>query len=350
MMRAMVWLGRIFLGILFLVGVVACQPADSAPLPTLAQMPSPLPATFTAIAQQATPVGTPLSPLQTRQPIGTPNDAVQGDSRRATLPATWTPPPPTATLDASITPSVTPSATITDTPSPTFTPPPTIDPQSRPLTSLLLEAANATVLPTDFIVPAYQGTEIAIPTLAPPNNAQGTLPTPINVATAQSNTLPTCQFFPSGGFATAFANNPDIANQLGCPLGNPPDALSFPAAVQAFQQGDMLWVSGDVYVLTRTTRTYQRYSDTFIEGTDPNTSTETPPEGLFVPVRGFLKVWTVNPTVRSSLGWGVNAEQGTNATVQDFANGKMIWLDGRTDIYVLIGGDSGTWRSIAGSF
>src|SRR5690606_29703921 len=96
--------------------------------------------------------------------------------------------------------------------------------------------------------------------------------------------------------------------------------------------------------------TYQSLPDTFIEGSDPENSTETPPSGLFTPIRGFLKVWSGNSAVRNGLGWASNTEFGTSATVQAFNNGRMIYLPGRSDILVLIGSQSGTWLAFQGAY
>lgn len=322
--------------------LAACSPANNAPLPTLAEVPSAVAevtATETAVTQ------------------------------RVTLPPTWTI-TPTATLTPSLTltttPSVTPSATITDTPSPTVTDLPTVPPEERPLTSLLLDAIGATVLPTDYVVPGYQGTEITlnapitlqagtpsvvIVATAPGSTGLGSAPTPIVPAAGSS--AATCSFLPPGGFGSVYNNNPDIAASLGCPQGAPPDVSSQPAAVQTFQQGIMIWLQGDIYVLKAGANQFRHYEDTFLEGTDPANSTETPPSGLFAPVRGFLKIWSTYTDVRTDLGWAINQEVGVQATVMLFARGMMLWLPGRSDILVFMSSDSmntGTWRSFAGQF
>lgn len=264
---------------------------------------------------------------------------------RATIASTTTP-TATFTATASITPSetvtVAPSATITETPSATPTDLPTLDPNSRPLAGLALLLSNATA-----IVPATNTpfAEVNISGIATP---LGGFP---NATTPTTNQPASCQFIPSGGFGPIFQTNPDIAAQLGCPLGNPPSTLAINAAWQDYQGGLMIWLNGTIYTLISATDSFQTVNDSFQEGVDPETSTETPPDGLVAPVRGFLKVWSTSPNVRQQLGWALNAEQGVTATVQEFDNGRMIWIPGRQSILVLIGNPPlGTWRSFSGTF
>ena len=294
-------------------------------------------------------------------PTATATTAPQGDGQSVfdNLPPTFTPTStftasPTYTLAPTLTGvptiTVTPSATITDTPSPTATDLPTIDPGNRPLLALLLtRAVRATVLPTDFVVPPFQGTNVTLV----PTPLDGSMPTgipPLEAITStpgvNSGTPPaiTCPVAPAGGFGSVFLNNPNIATQLGCPAVVMQDV---PAAWETFQQGVMVWLNGEMLVLYNT-RQFQTFADTFVEGVDPQTSSETPPQGLFTPIRGFLKVWSSNPGVRNGLCWALNPEQGVTAKVQPFPNGRMIWLPGRGDILVLL--PNSQWQSFPGTF
>lgn len=324
--------------ILTLLLLSACDSPNQA-LPTLAQFPTVAPvATASATAEQVV--------------------------QRPTLPPEWTKTPTlTVTASATITdtPSVTPSATITDTPSPTATDLGTIPPDERARTSLLEDILlDATRLPPGGFIatppPAFTATLTVpvipgIPTIAPPTGGIGQSPTPPSALSGGSTA---CPFYPAGGFGAIFANNPDIAVALGCPEGSPPDVLSLPAAWQPFQQGLMIWLNGEIFVLKTADNSFQRYPDTYVAGTDPETSSELPPSGLMAPVRGFLKVWSTYTEVRPALGWGVSPENGVQATVQRFARGRMVWLPGRSDILVFMGSDaniaSGTWRSFTGQF
>jgi hypothetical protein len=101
----------------------------------------------------------------------------------------------------------------------------------------------------------------------------------------------------------------------------------------------MLWVNygetnQQIYAIWSYGR-YQTYKDTWTEGMDerPNVS---PPDGLYAPIRGFGKVWTDNPSVRTDLGWAIEErERAATATIQTFEFGRMIWLKDSDMVYVL---------------
>lgn len=294
----------------FLIGLSACagQPTpETADLPTLAALPT-------------------LTPTDTPTPV-TPSAT------------------PSATLTASPTPTasvtVTPSATITDTPTPTAThtptatdtPPPTADNES--LMALALLAAQATVLPQQVYLS----------------------PTPPFVLPTQPpGSVTTCPILPAGGFGLVFAADPAIAQQIGCPVGQPPVTTTAASAYQNFERGAMMWLAGPpaaVYVLFADGR-FQRYDDTYQVETDPISGGEAPPPGLAEPVRGFGKVWRTYPEVRNGLGWARDAEAGGTATLQVFERGLMLDLPQRGDILVLANAAgsaiSGTWRAVMGRY
>lgn len=307
----------------------ACSPT-AADLPTLAVLPTLTPTTAALVAT--------LPPRTTLPP---------------TFIATFSPTPapsatPTATPEASPTPSVTPSATITDTPSPTPTLEPTLPPEARPLTSLLELAARTTLLPTDFVVPAYQGFNVALPTspASLPFVPMGTIIAPAGAAPPPIMMPITCAFYPPAAFGQVFAILSDVAVRLGCPVGNPPDVIARNGAWQPFQNGLMIWLSGDIYVLYANGN-YEYHADTFNAALDPETLPDVAPLGLVAPVRGFAKVWANQPTVRAGLGWGTAPETGATARTLAFQNGLMVAFDGRADTLVLVGGRViGNWRSV----
>jgi hypothetical protein len=289
-------------------------------------------------------------------------------AERATLPPTWTleaSATATHTPPASGTPSVTPSATITDTPSPSPTDLPTIPPDERARTSLLEDLlAAATGLPPQGFVASPAPIFTSAAPLGTPATLQAGQPSVVVLATSNSSiavvpTLPAttssttvCPYLPPGGFGRIFTSNPDVAALLGCTTGSPPDVISSPGASQTFQQGNILWINGRIYVL-KSDGTFRYYPDTYIAGTDPEFGSEVPPSGFFSPLRGMLKVWSQNPDVRSSVGWGTTDELGAQATTLAFQRGLMIWMPVRSDIIVLISNDAlltGTWRSFAGAF
>src|SRR5690606_20297856 len=131
------------------------------------------------------------------------------------------------------TPTVTPSATITDTPSPTPTMTPTVTdtppppPDNEGLLALLALAVQATGLPQNLLPSPLPDQLVPIPT-AIQGGVQPVAPT--------SRTSP-----PPGGFGTAFANDPPISGQSGCPVG-----LAVPrrSAWELYGRGGMFWLEG----------------------------------------------------------------------------------------------------------
>lgn len=112
-----------------------------------------------------------------------------------------------------------------------------------------------------------------------------------------------------------------------------------PAAVQNFEHGLMIWAqhggdTGQIYAIWSYGR-YKTFNDTWTEGM-PETPDVSPPPGLFAPRRGFGKVWTDDPTVRTELGWAIEQyEREETATIQTFDNGLFIWLKGSDTVYAL---------------
>jgi hypothetical protein len=324
----------IAIGLGFGLLLTGCEPASQT-LPTLVRFPTET-ATVPAVASLT------AVPGNTLPPTFTPTFTLTATTVAST-------PLPGATETPTI--SITPSSTITVTSSPTPTDLPTIPPDERPLLSLALTALASTVLPTDFVVPPYTGPNITLaPTFSTLAPGMPSAIAPIGqAATPVSGGIPApiCTVLPAGGFGAVFNTNPDIAAQIGCPLSA---AQNLPAASQTFEQGTMIWLNGEVLVLNHVSDTWQRFDDTFLQGVDPEISTETAPAGLFTPIRGFLKVWSSNPSVRTALGWGLTAEQGVTGVVQSFGAGRMIWLPGRADMLILLGATAGSWYSFAGSY
>lgn len=107
----------------------------------------------------------------------------------------------------------------------------------------------------------------------------------------------------------------------------------------------MVWVKGGyrqpslIYVLfydnQRGSLVWQSYVDTFVDG-QPERGGETPPAGLYEPIRGFGKVWREHPEVRNTLGWAVAPEAADQGTVQDFQGGKrMLYRSTQGRVFVL---------------
>lgn len=271
-----------------------------------------------------------------------------------TLPPTWT---LTATPTETATLTVTPSLTITDTPTRTATATPSVTPEMNALMILALTAAHATVLPPDFYPTSPP---VVLPTSTP--YIITATPPPFVIVTATTDPglatpLPAtqCQYLPPGGFGMIIIAEPDLVNQIGCPVGAPPTTASFPGASQLFQSGSMIWVDeqgGQIYAFY-SNGTFHRVDDTFDPAIDPESGGETPPEGLQEPVRGFGKVWRTFEVTRTSLGWALADEAGVTVVAQEFDRGRMLYIEARSEILILTyqGNPTvGLWRSVAGSF
>lgn len=305
----------------------ACGGGDNEALPTRFELPTVAPTASpepTTIAQAATEAAQPATDFPASTAAGA-----------------------TATPTDFNTPTVTPSRTITDTPTATLTPTPipTLDP--GPVDFLAEIARNATVLPQEFLTGVPPVTNVTVPPPVVSPGGAGVTPTP-NPASA-------CQYLPPGGFGALLLNQPGLIARIGCPVGTPPDTLSLAAAYQPFENGAMYWLNeGPGYItVLYPNGSFRRFDDTFTEGVDPESGGESAPDGRFEPVRGFGKVWRDNALVRDALGWATQSEAGTQATVQDFDGGRMVYLPARGNIVILIyqgGPTTGTWEAAAGTF
>jgi DNA-binding beta-propeller fold protein YncE len=126
---------------------------------------------------------------------------------------------------------------------------------------------------------------------------------------------------------------------LGCAMAS---ARETGAAFQPFEQGRMFWREDleRIYVLHQD-GTWAGYEDTWTpEQGGPDLS---PPQGLYAPVRGFGRVWSLElEGPPSSIGWGIAPERGYAMLVQPFARGLLLTaFDG--ELYALY--DDGTWET-----
>jgi hypothetical protein len=99
---------------------------------------------------------------------------------------------------------------------------------------------------------------------------------------------------------------------LGCA---PAPAEPIFGAFQLFEGGVMIWFSDtqEIFVLIEGEESPFRaafFEDTYREG--EVTSDSTPPQGLFVPVRGFAKVWAFLGAEDGALGWAIEEERGVD--------------------------------------
>ncbi len=162
-----------------------------------------------------------------------------------------------------------------------------------------------------------------------------------------------CPTAPGAPFGAIFSDNPDLAAQIGCPLGNSARTAN---AFQPYEGGAMVWVAslGDlgqasIYAIYDN-GAYQRFNDTWIDGVDPVSVGGDVPPGRVEPIRGFGKVWRESPGVGNTLGWATAPEAGGTAQVQRFERGEMLYVPQNDQTYILVSGQPGVWRSLASNF
>jgi hypothetical protein len=133
---------------------------------------------------------------------------------------------------------------------------------------------------------------------------------------------------------------PDL---FGCPAPFP--QVSEALATQPFERGQMVWVrgrnggQGSIWVFyydnARRSLVWESYGDTWREG-EPASGGETPPTGLYEPVRGFGKLWRSDARLRNTLGWAAAPEIADIGHLQYFQGGAwMIYRGAQDRVYIL---------------
>lgn len=121
--------------------------------------------------------------------------------------------------------------------------------------------------------------------------------------------------------------------------------VNIPIVVQSFENGSMIWTpnrnaaGGQIWVTYYNKQKgwmmWQFYADLWREGM-PISAGETPPPGLYEPVRGFGKLWREDPTVRAWLGWATSPELQDHGHTQFFNNGvQMIYRFSADRVWLL---------------
>jgi len=134
---------------------------------------------------------------------------------------------------------------------------------------------------------------------------------------------------------------PALQADAGCPVR---EEQNTGAAEQPFERGRMLWRADRllIYVLGADGR-YQAIGDAWV-GPAETICEANPPAGLLHPRRGFGLVWCSNPDIRKQLGFGLEAERGYPAIVQETSNG-LLWLTDRDQALLLT--HDGAWQALA---
>ncbi|MBK9713968.1 MAG: hypothetical protein IPO81_22095 [Kouleothrix sp.] len=140
--------------------------------------------------------------------------------------------------------------------------------------------------------------------------------------------------------ATAWA----YRDTLGCAY---PYARVEQIAYEPFERGAMLWVPGigsrlgnGIVVITRDpatgATTWRTFNDTW-RPEEPERGGETPPAGLYEPIRGFGKLWREQPDVRSALGWATAPELAEQGVFYSFQGGLMVLRQSVDRVHLLFG-------------
>jgi len=145
---------------------------------------------------------------------------------------------------------------------------------------------------------------------------------------------------------------PWLGEQGALPACPEEPALTVFAVYQPFEHGALIWFSDtrQIYALTDDHR-LRVYQDSFVDGMpDP---TDSAPEGLLTPVRGFGRLWQSLGGPAGALGWALAAETGFDSARQ--AGGRTSYTtyvqgtDGRVYAFTEIPGlDAGYWSLMAG--
>ncbi|HEX9017250.1 MAG TPA: hypothetical protein VF960_14765, partial [Chloroflexota bacterium] len=246
-----------------------------------------------------------------------------------------------------VVPSATPTSVLTAGPATSSTGTPTATPTSTPAPAF---AVTASPTPTQTSMPAATPSPTSTPTTRPTSTptstpAPGATTTPTLIPTAQPTATPTpqCAVVPVRGLGLVYDANPTLATRLGCAQA---DATSVQIVRETFERGLMMWRSDTKeIVVIRRDGDWTAYKDTYVNG-EVLSDVGTPPAGLAAPVRSLGKVWR-QTDVRQALGWATGGEQQLTGSVQEFANGRMIWTADKL-IYALVTG--GSWQSFVDSY
>lgn len=232
------------------------------------------------------------------------------------------------------------TATFTPSPSPVLAP--TLPGQDTRPQATATSAATST--------PAITQTPTFTPTPTDTPVTPGAIIAPVGGIPAGGAAV--CTSAPQGGFGTIYVSNPELAAQIGCPLGTG-GAIPVNSAYQTYERGLMVWVSSvgatgqpGIFAIFND-GTFQRFNDTWRDGIDPVSVGLTPPGGRIEPIRGFGKVWRETAGMSEALGWATSEEIGGSGNVLSFERGEMIYVPQNGQTYILVAGAPGIWTSIA---
>ena len=148
----------------------------------------------------------------------------------------------------------------------------------------------------------------------------------------------------SGGLGRLYLTNPTVQQRLGAPTG---PVAQGPGVIQEFERGRMIW-RGDrrqIYVLCGDRQAGQvlvdfaartvYYPDTWAEGQEPGGGAA-PQAGLYLPKRGFGKVWREHLFIQQCLGYALTPDETAYTLLaQEFGAGEVMLSAPDDGIYVV---------------
>jgi hypothetical protein len=130
--------------------------------------------------------------------------------------------------------------------------------------------------------------------------------------------------------ADKYSRDPGVRARLGVPTSA---LTTLQGAIQPFERGAMLWRADTrtIYILIRQDQggsipvgAWLSFADTWKEGDEPGGG-PAPVPGLYLPKRGFGKVWREHPELQQLLGYATSSEErGQPFTYQPFTGGLAI--------------------------
>ena len=219
--------------------------------------------------------------------VPTPSSQPTGDPSPTTTQLT---PSPTATVQLATTPTAanTAAPTVTPTPTPHSISPP---PVSRPT------VASQPPAPT--------------PTPVPPSPTQ-----------APESSAPNCADMPVRGFGLLWSSNPAVAHAVGCPLAV---ETGLSARVQLYQSGVMIWLDTLTPGIDQAPWVIALIGDSAARYRVP-TNGPAWDEDTGAPAGAFKWVWDNVYSVQQSIGAALDPWYATDAAIQRFDHGTMLWL------------------------
>jgi hypothetical protein len=211
--------------------------------------------------------------------------------------------------------------------------PPTPDDAQRRATQIAARPTATYRAPTLAVTPTvyvgvFAGVEAdasALPVIDPAQFL-GTLGAP----TAVAPELAACTQPADPAFGAAWAEQPGLAEQLGCAVEPMTTAQG---SAQAFERGLMIFVPpGDIWAIQPGAaywHTAQPPADRPWE--------QPAPEGLRVPALGFGAFWKASSALREGLGYARADEAGSAIFTQPFERGTLLRDGSSGATYVLVG-------------